>query len=361
MLGGSPRREKHASPQVSLVRKVIVKLDGTHAEPAPMVTLSLRQRQDLGIEAAQSAMFQQDKIWSRYSSDKVDIAHTLARVIRTLSKSLPLTRPMTALSIGSSNEPQFRILASAFSGGLYLLDIEQAALDVVRERVGRQHTPHVRTIHGDYRAMLGDRGSTVRFRAEQLGGRRMTLITLHHSLYYSPQASWQGLVGNLYRTILARPRHVGASLRDASVSLGETRPRAGPSAAIHAVLMASRSRTPTTTTWLYNHFAGKFFGHHNDQDLAAFARALRRDQALADAQVLTRTHLVEFFVDDFGQFMAVVWMILLHPNVHRFTPDQQCEVIEHVYQHHWRPRQPLVQLQNHLVIYRNGQGTAGLI
>ena len=29
--------------------------------------------------------------------------------------------------------------------------------------------------------------------------------------------------------------------------------------------------------------------------------------------------------------MAVVWMILLHPNVHRFTEEQQREVIEWVY------------------------------
>ncbi len=295
------------------------------------------------MHAAQSAMFQQDKIWSRYSNDKVDIAHTLARVIRTLAKSLPLSRALTALSIGSSNEPQFRILESAFGGGLYLLDIEQVALDVVRERTSRQHSPHVRTIWGDYRALLGDRQSTTRFRMEHLGGRRMTLITLHHSLYYSPQASWQGLIGNLYRTVLSQ-------------SAG-----AGPSSAIHAVLMASRSRAETTTTWLYNHFAGKFFGHHNDQDLAAFARTLRRDPSLADAQVLVRTRRVEFFVDDFAQFMAVVWMILLHPQVHEFTPDQQCEVIEHVYERHWRPRQPLVQLQNHLVIYRGGREMRGLI
>jgi hypothetical protein len=140
---------------------------------------------------------------------------------------------MTALSIGSSNEPQFRILESAFRGGLYLLDIEQAALDVVRERTARQHSPHVRTVWGDYRVLLGDRRSTAAFRAEHLDNRRMTLITLHHSLYYSPQASWQSLIANLYQAVLARS------------------PADGPSGAIHAVLMASRSRSETTTTWLY--------------------------------------------------------------------------------------------------------------
>ena len=34
-----------------------------------------------------------------------------------------------------------------------------------------------------------------------------------------------------------------------------------------------------------------------------------------------------FFVDDFEQYMAGVWMVLLHPNVHRFSEDQQREVV----------------------------------
>jgi hypothetical protein len=85
----------------------------------------------MGLRAAREHIHDQDRIWSRYSNDKVDIAGGLARVIRTLSKSLPLTKSLTALSIGSSNEPQFRILESAFRGGLYLLDIEEAALAIV--------------------------------------------------------------------------------------------------------------------------------------------------------------------------------------------------------------------------------------
>ena len=46
-------------------------------------------------------MHQQDRVWSHYSNDKVDIAGTLAGVLRTLSKALPLEQPLTALSIGS--------------------------------------------------------------------------------------------------------------------------------------------------------------------------------------------------------------------------------------------------------------------
>ena len=101
-------------------------------------------------------MYRQDKIWSRHSNDKVDVSKTLARVLRTLYKALPLDEPLTALSIGSSNEPQFRILESTCRGGLYLLDIEEAALDVIEERIQRQSTHHVKKIRGDYRELLCD-------------------------------------------------------------------------------------------------------------------------------------------------------------------------------------------------------------
>ena len=72
-----------------------------------------------------------------------------------------------------------------------------------------------------------------------------------------------------------------------------------------------------------------------------------------------RASRIEFFVEDFEQFMAVVWMILLNPNVHRFSEGQQREVIEWVYASLWSRSIPLVQIQDHLVIYR-GQGVAGL-
>jgi hypothetical protein len=307
--------------------------------PAP---LSADERATLGLRAAGGHMFRQDKIWSRHSNDKVDIAGTLARVLRTLSRRHPLEQPFTALSIGSSNEPQFRILESACRGGLYLLDIEEAALAEVEERIQRQGTGHVRTIRGDYRELLRDEASVRRFRDERLGGLRPTLITLHHSLYYSPQSFWHGLMVNLYRHLLA----------------DDSPP--GPGGAIHAVLMASRSDDPTSTTWLYNHFAGRFFGHENDQDLRACAAGLSAAPAFADAQVLTRSSRVEFYVDDFEQFMAVAWMILLHPAVHRFTEAQQREVVEFVYANLYSRGVPLVQLQDHMVIYRE-TGLPGLI
>jgi hypothetical protein len=57
------------------------------------------------MNTSRALMSQQDKIWSRYSRDKVDIGETLAQVLRTLSKALPLGRPLRALSVGSSTEP----------------------------------------------------------------------------------------------------------------------------------------------------------------------------------------------------------------------------------------------------------------
>jgi hypothetical protein len=149
--------------------------------------LSREERLHLGLRAATGYMYEQDKIWSRYSNDKVDIAGMLARILRILSKALPLEQPMTALSIGSSNEPQFRILESACRGGLHLIDIEDAALRIVEERIQRQNTPHVNTIRGDYRDVLKNVESVTRFRENALRGQHLTLITLHHSLYYSAQ------------------------------------------------------------------------------------------------------------------------------------------------------------------------------
>ena len=85
--------------------------------PAPP-PLSPQQRLEMGYRAASGHMYQQDKIWSRYSNDKVNIAHVLTQVLRALAKALPLEQPWLGLSIGSSNEPQFRILEAACRGGL---------------------------------------------------------------------------------------------------------------------------------------------------------------------------------------------------------------------------------------------------
>jgi hypothetical protein len=117
--------------------------------------------------------------------------------------------------------------------------------------------------------------------------------------------------------------------------------------------MASRSRDPCSTTWLYNHFAGTYFGVRNDQDLRRFGRSLRGDARFAGARVVSARSRVVFFAPDFEQFMGVVWMILLHPTVHRFSHAQQEAIIEHVYRHLWSRGRPLVQEQDHLIIYRS--------
>ncbi|MCK9573946.1 MAG: class I SAM-dependent methyltransferase [Candidatus Omnitrophica bacterium] len=298
--------------------------------------MSYRKIIDSGLRSADDNICDQDKVWSRYSHDKVDIGEELTKVIRTLDKALPLNLKLRALSIGSSDEPQFRILETAFRSGLYLIDINDNALGVVRERIKRQHTSHVTTIKGDYnKIFLNSKDGKVFFK-DTLKEKRIHLATLHHSLYYSEQRCWLDIFDNLYRNFLA------------------------PCAAMHSVLMSSKSVNPLTTTWLYNYFAGKFFGVHNDQDLCVFKNDLQTRPLFKKAQVLLRTNRVYFDVDNFEKFMAVVWMVLLYPQVHRYNLKQREEITEFVYKTFWRNKKPLIQEQDHLVIYK-GVGFKGLI
>ena len=162
------------------------------------------------------------------------------------------------------------------------------------------------------------------------------LITLHHSLYYCATDLWGAMFENLYKKILA------------------------PKGAIHAVLMASKSDDPMTTTWLYNHFAGKFFGVYNDQDLKALTRKLRGNPIFQKAQVVSCTDQVRFFTDDFEKFMTVIGMIMLYPEVHKYTLPPRREITEYVYENFWIKQKPLIQMQDHMVIYR-GLGFRGII
>lgn len=283
---------------------------------------------DLGVRVSESLMSCQDKIWSRYSNDKVDIGEALTNVLRTLSKALPLSRPLRGLSIGSSHEPQFRILQSACQGGLYLLDIEKDALALVQERVRRQSTKRAFTVQGDYNEIFSSAAKTRIFFKKALHAKKVELITLQHSMYYCEEKNWQPLIRRLYEKLLA------------------------PAGAVYSVLMASKSDDPATTTWLYNHFAQKFCGHVNHQDLRLFARRLKGDAAFKKAQIVTRTSRVSFFSGDFQQFMAVVWMILLYPHVHNYTLDERREITEFVYRNFFEKKKPLFQEQDHLAIYR---------
>ncbi len=281
-----------------------------------------------GIHAGEIDMYEEDNTWSQNSSDKVDIAEELMCVIRNIFRTIPADRLLNALSIGSGSEPQFQILEAAFRGGLYLLDIDSIPLSVIDKRIKNHWIDHVKTIQADYNKVLVHDADAQLFLSRELGGIRQDLITLHHSLYYSSESDWAELFGSLYGTIL------------------------GEQGAIHAVMMSSDCREPDSTTWLYNHYAGKFFGCRNDQDLASFGKTLHNTTGFEKAEVRIETHRVKFFTDDFEKFMEVIWMILLYPNVHDYTHDQREEITEYVYSSFYKTEKPLIQMQDHLVVTR---------
>jgi len=279
-----------------------------------------------GMLAGETDMYNEDTIWSQNSSDKVDIAQELMRVIREVFGSVPVSRNLRALSIGSGPEPQFQILEAAFRGGLYLLDIDSVPLSVISSRIKSHFVDHVSTIKADYSKCLVIAKDAERFLKDNLGGSRQDLVTLYHSLYYSNESDWAELFGSLYDVILA------------------------DNGAIHAVMMSANCSENDSTTWLYNYFAGKFFGCSNDQDLLAFGKQFSENVRFRGTSVRLETHRVKFFSDDFEKFMAVIWMILLYPDVHKYSSDQKKEITEYVYSNFFKPRKPLIQMQDHLVI-----------
>ncbi len=105
----------------------------------------------------------------------MDIGETLLKIYRTLAKAFPLSHSLRALSIGSSNEPQFRILQSAFSGGLYLVDIEKQALEVIQERIVRQNTHNVVTVHHDFHQLFLEEQKSRLFLKKELKGKKIDL------------------------------------------------------------------------------------------------------------------------------------------------------------------------------------------
>jgi hypothetical protein len=227
-------------------------------------------------------------------------------------------------------------LETAFRQGLYLVDIEQEALEVVRERIERQMTNQVKTFAGDYRRIFHTEESAADFVRSVLCGSRVELVTLHHSLYYTPAEQWLNLAQNLISQVVA------------------------PVGSIHAVMMAPDSAEFGTTGWLYDQFATRFCGHHNNQDLRGLAQALENRGVDDGAQILVKRSRVRFLADDFEKLMSVVWMILLYPDVHSYTDDQRREITEFVLQEFWVKKRALWQIQDHLVIYR-GVPFTGLI
>ena len=72
-----------------------------------------------------------------------------------------------------------------------------------------------------------------------------------------------------------------------------------------------------------------------------------------NARISSESSEVRFWVDNFERYMAVVWMILLYPDGHRFNVDQRVEIIEFVIDRFWRPRRPLVQVQDYLTVFKD--------
>ncbi len=296
---------------------------------------------DIGIKTAGSPIFLANKIWARHSDEKADVAETLANIIRTLSKEASLLKPLRVLSIGSGDEPQFRLLQASFRGGVYLYDIDRAALDAADERIARQKVKGVTTVEGDYTQDFLDLDRAADILRDRLGGQRFDLITLHHSLYYSDAQTWTALIDTLASVMLA------------------------PFGAIHAALMSASTDKPFTTTALYDHFAGAYFGQANNQDLLALKSQLQTvarqpEACLSHAQILSKTSEVSFFVDDFASLMSVVWMIMLCPSVHDYSDGQKREITRYVLENFWLPKRRLVQVTDHLVIYQ-GLDAVGLI
>ena len=123
-----------------------------------------------GIHAGEIDMYDEDNTWSQNSSDKVDIAEELMRVIRNIYRTVPSGRLLNALSIGSGSEPQFQILEAAFRGGLNLLDIDSVPLSVIAERVKSHWIDHVMIIGADYNKCLVHIADAKQFLGRELKG-----------------------------------------------------------------------------------------------------------------------------------------------------------------------------------------------
>lgn len=289
-----------------------------------------------GLNAAEFNIFEQNRIWARYANEKPDVAASLMRTIRAIHTRVASDRELSALSIGAANEPQFRILQAACQRGLWLYDIDGAALATLQERLVRQQLDNVHLVQGDYTKDFQNGAVAKRALETLLNGQRQDLITLHHSLYYSAAPDWPRLIRALYDEVLAE------------------------NGAMHLVMMSARETRPFTTTWLYNHFAGKFFGSSTDQDLLGLRHELSFDTSLKNSEIVSEMRQVKFWVDDFDLFMSVVWMILLYPQAHAYTLEQRIEITEFIIEHFWIPKRPLVQTQDYVTLHKLGptQGRA---
>ena len=280
-----------------------------------------------GLRAAQTGIPEQNLIWSRFSSDKPDVAQGTMRAFRMLAFAHNYEKPINILSLGCGAEPQLRLLNAANHNMITLLDNDPDALANINERISRQFYHNIHTVLENYEAFL-DVNYTRAFLKTQLNNQKADAIFLHHSLYYIPMRQWTALITNIYNELLAEK------------------------GIIHCVLMARYSDDPHTTTWLYNNYTRRFFNHINDQGLLAFKETLMEENCLKDAELSDHSSEVKFWVNNFECFMQVIWMILLYPQVHDYKKDQMEIIINDIYNNFFEPKQPLLQTQDHLYIQK---------
>ena len=277
---------------------------------------------EAGLAAAKLSLRDQVKTWEYYTDEKADVARNLMRVVKALVANLPTDHPFRSLSIGSSDEPQFKLLHALSDGGLWLYDKDPDALNVVGTDVERHMLNDVHLVAGDYLEDFRNNTSAQSTLRTKLGCVPFDLITLHHALYYGEPQLWPRFMVLLKSYVLSTP------------------------GAIHLAMMSSSTDQPYTTTWLYNRFAMKFIGVSNFQDLLLLPNQV--NGITDDLHFSTQSSATQFRPREFKEMMAVVWMIMLYPHVHNFDPDQRTEITEFVLEEFWLPGRDLVQIQDYV-------------
>lgn len=275
-----------------------------------------------GLASAEVSLREQVKTWEHYTDEKADVARSLMHCVKSILPQMPVNHAFRTLSIGSSEEPQLKLLHALSDGGLWLYDKDPDALDAVDAIVRRHMLNNVNLEVGDY---LNDFRSGEAARetiASKFNGVQFDLITLHHSLYYCEPAIWPELLSRLNTYALSKP------------------------GALHVALMSSSTDQPYTTTWLYNRFARKFFGVSSEQNLLKLPEQMQK--TAQDLSFSTSSSATRFRPTSFRELMAVVWMIMLYPDIHEYDLEQRMEITEFVFDEFWQPRRDLVQIQDYL-------------
>lgn len=316
---------------------ILLASDQTDGAKLTRVTLAMDDAEliEAGLRSAEIGLDAQNRIWCEHSDEKLDDARGLMSALRVLHRLVAVGEPLSGLSIGSSEAPQLPLMQAACQKHLLLYDIDRLALERLKERLHRQFLKHVTPVVGDYTLDFSDAAAARRSLQDKLSGQAMHLVILHHSLYYDDFARWPALFEALHSVVMA-PRSI-----------------------LHAVMMSATASGEETTTALYNRFVGRYFGQSTDQDLVAFGQSLKERPGFEAAVIGQATREVRFWADDFHDFMAPVWMIMLYPHVFNYSLEQRREITAYVLQTFWRQQRPLVQVQDYLTLVK-GAGSGGL-